>query len=143
VTVQDRIGAVPYIIKGGRVIVLLVTSMSRARWIFPKGLPRGAESPDATARREAMEEAGVDGRVLSDHPIRAMIEKSHNHSRVAVPVTFYPLEVETIAETWPEKGRRLRHWVVLEEAGEVTRDADTLQVLAAFRKVVPAIRTAK
>jgi 8-oxo-dGTP pyrophosphatase MutT (NUDIX family) len=134
---------VPYIIKADRVIVLLVTSMSRARWIFPKGLPRGAETHDETARREAMEEAGVDGRVLNGHAISAVIEKSTDHGRVEVPVTFYPLEVETIADKWPEKGRRLRHWVVLEEAGEVTRDADTLKVLAAFRQVMAAVRSAK
>jgi 8-oxo-dGTP pyrophosphatase MutT (NUDIX family) len=137
------VGAVPYIIKGDRVIVLLVTSMSRARWIFPKGLPHGAETHEQTARREAMEEAGVDGRVLTDHAISAMIEKSGGQGRVEVPVVFYPLEVETIADKWPEKGRRLRHWVVLEEAGEVTRDADTLRVLAAFRQAMAAIRSAK
>jgi 8-oxo-dGTP pyrophosphatase MutT (NUDIX family) len=139
---QERIGAVPYLIKGDRVIVLLVTSMSRARWIFPKGLPEGGETHEAAARREAFEEAGVAGRVMV-HPITAVVEKSDANGKVDVPVTFYPLEVETIADKWPEKGKRLRHWVVLEDAEDITRDADTLKVLLSFRETLVAIRSAK
>jgi len=143
VAVKERIGAVPFLIKGDQVIVLLVTSMSRARWIFPKGLPEGDETPEETARREAMEEAGVEGRTLGAYPIDAVVQKSDDHGKVEVPVTFYPLEVETIAEKWPEKGKRLRHWVVLEDAQDIARDADTQKVLVSFREAVRMIRNAR
>jgi 8-oxo-dGTP pyrophosphatase MutT (NUDIX family) len=45
--------------------VALITPRGTQRWQLPKGLVDAGEAPDATARREVREEAGVDGEVTS------------------------------------------------------------------------------
>jgi 8-oxo-dGTP pyrophosphatase MutT (NUDIX family) len=139
---QDRIGAVPFLIRSGRVVILVVTSMSRVRWVFPKGQAEDGETHQQTCLRETFEEAGVDGFALTDFPFTEGIEKLYGDVRRLVPVTFYPLAVEKVARKWPEKGKRLRHWVLLEDADKLIRDRDVRRVLSAFRKALPQIRTA-
>jgi 8-oxo-dGTP pyrophosphatase MutT (NUDIX family) len=43
--------------------VMLVTSRRTRRWIIPRGWPMRRRTPHAAAAREALEEAGVVGRV--------------------------------------------------------------------------------
>ena len=43
--------------------VLLITSRETRRWVLPKGWPRPGTPPHRQAAREALEEAGVIGRV--------------------------------------------------------------------------------
>ena len=138
---RPRLGAIPFLVREGRIVLLLVTSTQLGRWIFPKGAAQKTESHAETCRREAREEAGVDGEVLLDFPIKAAVRKTEGTVRRDVPVIFYPLAVADIHDKWPEGGRRLRHWVLLEEAEILTEDEDTRRILTAFRKVLPAIRS--
>jgi 8-oxo-dGTP pyrophosphatase MutT (NUDIX family) len=55
--------------KNGKPEVLLLTSRGKGRWGIPKGWPIPKRSPQATARREAFEEAGLKGRVINRDPI--------------------------------------------------------------------------
>jgi 8-oxo-dGTP diphosphatase len=48
--------------KGGSEVVLV--SVGQNRWQLPKGLVEAGEKPEATAVREAREEAGVDSEVV-------------------------------------------------------------------------------
>ncbi len=57
-------GALPYRLrKDGQLEFLLVTSRTTRRWIIPKGWPMGERPPHKVAAREALEEAGVEGRI--------------------------------------------------------------------------------
>src|ERR671921_108900 len=49
----------------GATEVLLVTSRTTRRWIIPKGWPIAGSTPAGTARQEALEEAGLVGRIGS------------------------------------------------------------------------------
>src|SRR5688500_3546461 len=55
--------------RGGQLQVLLLTSRGTGRWVIPKGWPMRKRTPAGTAEREAFEEAGVKGYLLSRRPI--------------------------------------------------------------------------
>lgn len=62
---QVSAGGVAFRRAGEGVEVALITPRGTQRWQLPKGLVDAGEAPDAAARREVREEAGVDGDVIS------------------------------------------------------------------------------
>jgi len=135
-----RVGGIPFIIENGVVKVLLVTSVTRGRWVFPKGLLKKREGHLKGCRREALEEAGVKGTVLRNFPITALI-KSKDHAKDSrFVVTFYPLLVTRQLEKWPERHFRKRQWVRLDEIGEYMDKADLRKVAKMFKKLLPYIK---
>ena len=66
------------IIEDGDVKLLMVTSLTRGRWVFPKGTLKKGEGKLKGCRREAFEEAGIKGKILSDLPITALLSQKTN-----------------------------------------------------------------
>jgi 8-oxo-dGTP pyrophosphatase MutT (NUDIX family) len=58
-------GGVAFRRVGSGVEVAVVRPRGTERWQLPKGIVDPGESPEATARREVREEAGVDGEVIA------------------------------------------------------------------------------
>ena len=91
--------------------VLLVTSRQTGRWIIPKGWPIKRKAPYAAAAQEALEEAGVVGRVRRRSIGSYQYEKRlKNGDAILCKVQLFPLEVERQERRWPEKGRRKVKW---------------------------------
>lgn len=97
---------------------LLITS-SRGRWIFPKGWVEADETPGQTARKEALEEAGVRGE-LSREPIGTYTYEKWGRT---LEVTMYLLRVVVEETEWRERGDRKRRWCTYEEAMDLIEDA--------------------
>lgn len=109
-------GVIPYVVEDGVPVFLLITSRRTGRWIFPKGACGGSERPEECARREAWEEAGVDGEITGP-PIGVYRDmKVRPRGCGVIEVELYPMQVSRQDESWPEKGDRTRHWATLEEA---------------------------
>lgn len=125
-------GALPYTIVGGELVVLLITSRGRGKWIFPKGGLIEGMTPWDSAAHEAWEEAGVTGEI--DHtPIGSYVLPVTEERPRPIEVQIFPLRVETQREDWQERGQRYRHWAVLAEAQRlITHDglADVALALA-------------
>ena len=91
--------------------VLLVSSLNTKRWIVPKGWPMEGRSLAEAAAQEAWEEAGVRGTLYpkaeGDFAYRKMVKDG-------IPVSCrcqaYRIDVEELADDWPEQGRRKRQW---------------------------------
>jgi ADP-ribose pyrophosphatase YjhB (NUDIX family) len=98
--------AVPFRRRGKRIEFCLITS-SAGRWMFPKGLINRGDTPLQTARREALEEAGLRGRVLPC-PL-GCYSASKNGRTLSVLVLL--MEVSRSDEHWEEADRRQRCWV--------------------------------
>lgn len=111
-------GAVPYVLREGRVVFLLVTSRRTGRWIFPKGsIPGGMTAWDSAAK-EALEEAGVTG-VVESEPLGSYRISDKGQ---LVDIDLYPLRVESQLDIWDEMDQRSRHWVLLAEARRLLAD---------------------
>ena len=115
-------GAIPYAVRDGAVVVLLITSRRTGRWIFPKGgLVDGLDEP-AAAAREAWEEAGVRGRVGRTCLGLRRAYKIRGRTAVPLEIAMYPLRVEREADDWPERDQRRRCWLPVAEARRRVRD---------------------
>lgn len=110
----DRVGVVPYRIRGGELEVLLITSKKKKRWIVPKGKIEDDLGLPGTAAKEAFEEAGVRGR-LGEEPIGCY---RHGSSKKSQLVELYLMRVDEEARSWPEEDEREREWLPVAEARE-------------------------
>ena len=101
-----QVAALPVKGKPGHYRVLLVTSRDTHRWIIPKGWPMKGRKDHQAAAREALEEAGVIGRVHK-HPMGAYTyEKWLSDRTENISVMVYLLKVEKETGKWPEKDQR-------------------------------------
>ena len=115
-------GAIPYLIQDGELHVVLVTSAS-GYWIFPKGNLEEDLGKCATARLEALEEAGVKGTIHPKNAYRANVMIGGGKT---ARLLLYPLEIKTIYEEWSEDNRRDRAIVSVADACKLI-DSDELK----------------
>ena len=109
----------------GRLEVLLITSRDTRRWVVPRGNPIAGKTPAESAAQEAFEEAGVLGRTDAEPLGRYRYEKRRrNGSAVPAEVDLFRMEIETVADRWPEMTERDRRWFGLEEAAANVAEAE-------------------
>lgn len=137
---MHRVGIIPFDMKDHALAILFVTSQTRGRWIFPKGVAKTNESHVETCHREGFEEAGVRGIVFEDFPLTVLITKQTRMSKEQVPVTYYPYLVQKQEDEWPDQVSRQRHWALLEDAPKVAYREDLLVLIRQFEALVPWIR---
>ncbi|MBB4635682.1 NUDIX domain-containing protein [Longimicrobium terrae] len=118
--------AIPYRLSDGVAEVLLVTRRSGEGWIVPKGKIEPGLGPRESARREAFEEAGVEGDIGTqpfDH---------YRHGREDGPlVVAFLLRVTREMSSWPEAKERQRAWVPLDDVQTRLTDPGLSRVLRA------------
>ena len=102
---------------------MLITSNRTRRWIIPKGWPMKRKEPHAAAAREALEEAGVRGKVgttpLGSYSYRKRLRTGR---LVVCEVVVFPLEVKRQRKRWPDKGKRQIQWLSPTEAAKTVRE---------------------
>jgi phosphohistidine phosphatase len=107
----DQASAVPFRRYGERVEFCLITTSS-GRWAFPKGYIDAGESPEQTALKEALEEAGLHGRIVGTPLVGYRTGKNGNSKRVVALL----MEVSVCDAQWEEAKLRQRRWVSQDEA---------------------------
>jgi 8-oxo-dGTP pyrophosphatase MutT (NUDIX family) len=116
----------------GEVRVLLITSRETKRWIIPKGWPMKGRTNAQAAAQEALEEAGVEGRVQKEPFGKYLYWKRAEANFELCEVLVYLLEVTRQLETWREKGQREARWFSLEDAADLVEEPGLTAVLAAL-----------
>ncbi|TWT65167.1 NUDIX domain protein [Posidoniimonas polymericola] len=124
-------GALPYRWDGERVEIVLITSRSSGNWIFPKGVIDPGETPESTAVKETVEEAGVIGELTGD-ALGAYEQKKWGG---VAKVKVFPLLVTELLDDWDECEIRERQLLPIKEAKELIHDRLT-EILAAFEEQV-------
>jgi len=136
---KHRVGVIPFSDKGSQSAILLITSLTRSRWIFPKGKLELQESHEDGCKREAFEEAGITGKVFNDFPITTLITSASEGKIEKFPVTFYPFSVQKQLDDWPEKQKRERRWVLFEDVRKIVSKEDYLPLINQFINLKPWI----
>ncbi len=126
--------ALPFALREGRLRLLLVTSIGTRRWILPKGHLEPGLTASESAEAEALEEAGVVGkmstRCLGSYKYRKRPEKGGDRCRVRV----YPLEVTRELEDYHEAALRKRRWMSVEKATTLVQEPGLKDLLVRFEK---------
>ncbi len=110
----NQSGVIPYRRTKAGLEVLLITSIKKKKWVIPKGFIEFNLSPYESAKKEAIEEAGIIG-------ANETIELGHfeNNKSIGVcHVKVFAMEVIETLDDYREKARRQRKWFTLKEAAE-------------------------
>ncbi len=123
--------------KKGVVEIMLVTSRETRRWIIPKGWPISGVEPKNLAALEAMEEAGLLGKV-GDEPIGVYHydKKRGDGSIVNCTVDTFAMEVEQQMPAWPEQDQRTTQWFAPEQAAEQVQEPELRELIKKFAKQI-------
>ena len=108
----NQSGVIPYRKSKNGFEVLLITSIKKKKWVIPKGYVEFNLSPFESAKKEAIEEAGIVG-------TNETIELGHfenNKSMCVCHVKVFAMEVIEVMDEYPDKSRRQRKWFPLKEA---------------------------
>jgi 8-oxo-dGTP pyrophosphatase MutT (NUDIX family) len=124
--------ALPYRLSDG-VEILLVTSRDTGRWVLPKGWPMKGKKPYASAAQEAVEEAGISGKIGKQAIGSYRYGKRlANGAVIACVVHVFPLPVKRQKKRWSEQGQRTAHWFAPAEAAAVVHEPDLAMLIEEF-----------
>lgn len=134
---RTQYGAICWRRLGDKIEVLLITSRDTGRWIIPKGWPIAGLTPDASAAREAFEEAGVEGRVSATCIGLYSYDKGLSPAlgpSVTVPcvVAVFPLQVKGLRDRFPESCERRRKWFSPKKAARKVAEPELQSILESF-----------
>jgi len=104
--------AIPFRVDGREIAFCLITSLKKKRWIFPKGIVDAGETAEEAALKEALEEAGLRGRIIGE-PLGKYEDSKWG---ATLDVTVFLMMVECCEDDWPEADWRDRCWVGPAEA---------------------------
>ena len=123
-------GVIPYRKNRAKVEILLITSRNKGKWIFPKGVVETALGKKASAEKEALEEAGVVGKITKNSVGEFSNKKWNGICRVVI----YPMEVTKTVKHWEEESFRKRKWFSVDEALESISNKNLKNILIEFKK---------
>lgn len=123
----------------GGLEVLLVTSRETQRWIIPKGWPWPDHSDPEAAAGEALEEAGLLGRIETTRFGTYVYGKRQTDETVEVGVDVFLLWVSEELPDWKEREERERTWFAVETAA-ITVDEPQLRALLRALRELPRSR---
>ncbi len=111
--------------------ILVVRSSQDKHWVVPKGIADPGVSLQESARKEAWEEAGVEGQVL-DEPLGSY---SYPKWGATCTVTVFPMQVsrQLPQEEWEEQHRG-REWLPAAEAANTVRQAELAPMIRALEE---------
>jgi len=107
-----QLGIVPYTFIDRKLHLLLITSSSGNRWIFPKGRQEPDMTPHEVAQMEAVEEAGVLGTIRQDLRTRCQMADGRF-------LQLYAMKISKLLKSWPEENVRRRRLFPFSDALEM------------------------
>jgi len=128
---KKQVAALPVrLTKSGKVRVMLVTSRETKRWVMPKGWPMDGKKLWRAAEIEALEEAGIEGKIYPDSIGTYDYEKRLKGGvSVECRVGVYPLKVKKLKKRWLERHQRRRKWFSPKKAARLVKEPELSLIL--------------
>lgn len=129
---RQQFAALPFRDNNG-IEVMLVTSRETRRWVLPKGWPIKGLKPHSVAAREAMEEAGLTGKMAKE-PIGSYryIKRMRNGAAMTCEVGVFPMAVEKQRRNWPEREQRTTSWFAVKDAATLVDEPELRDLILGF-----------
>lgn len=118
-------GVIPYRIQGEKVEILLITTSNRKHWSIPKGWVEPFMSSANSAAKEAYEEAGILGTVITPAIGRYECKKWG----ISFSVEVFLMHVDVVLDDWAEASKRQREWLNISHAIQRVERTDLKQLL--------------
>ena len=113
--------------------IMLVSSRETGRWVLPKGWPMKGIKPHKSAAREALEEAGILGKVAKTSLGGYSYAKRLEDGSVQIcRVQIFSFEVEREHKSWLEKHERTRKWFAVADAAEAVEEPELREAILKF-----------
>jgi 8-oxo-dGTP pyrophosphatase MutT (NUDIX family) len=119
----------------GALRVLLVTSRETGRWVIPKGWLAKGLRHHKSAAREAMEEAGVSGRIGTKPIGSYQYIKRDDKADHLLGVSVFLLAVSKQKNRWPEQEQRQRAWFSIEVAARRVAEPELRTLIRSIAKL--------
>jgi 8-oxo-dGTP pyrophosphatase MutT (NUDIX family) len=133
---RRQYAALPWRIQGGPEILLL-TSRDTRRWVIPKGWPMKGRKPHMTAALEALQEAGLLGKIAKAKFGSFHYDKRLNSGEAVVcSVDVFPLRVLRQRKKWPEKDQRITQWFPPAEASGLVDEPELSEMIRSFEETL-------
>jgi 8-oxo-dGTP pyrophosphatase MutT (NUDIX family) len=139
----DKIGTqfavLPFRVAASGLQILLITSRETRRWVIPKGWPIRGLRPREVAAREALEEAGLVGRIVGKRSIGSYhySKRLPDNREMLCRVKVFLFSVDRQLDVWPEKGQREQCWVDAPKGAQMVDEGGLAEIL---RSAFPAIQ---
>lgn len=119
-SVRMQSGVIPYRIKkNGQIEVLLIRAgKNHDEWGIPKGGIERNMNSQASAAKEAYEEAGVLGKILKGSFLGAYV---YHRDKQPQHVELYVMRVQKVLTVYPEHKTRPRAWVLMDQAQNMVK----------------------
>jgi len=117
---------IPYRIHNKQIEVLIISSSSNKHWVVPKGIKDPGLTPQASAAKEAWEEAGAEGKVGDTR----LGHYTYKKWGAVCTVDVYPMAVTGLIseEEWQESHRG-RKWVTPKEAAQRLKQTELVPMM--------------
>ncbi len=125
----------------GRYVLVISSSRHANKLVLPKGGWEEHETVEEAALRESWEEAGITGTITSflckmedKRPAKNWAHQA-KYKGLEYPDGFVPpraeyqyfeVDVTEVADSWPEKEKRNRHWMRYREAKEALKGQESM-----------------
>ncbi len=119
----------------GSLEVLLVTSRETGRWVIPKGWTSKRMKDHHAAAREALQEAGVAGKIKSKPIGNYRYRKVEGTTSRLLDVSVYLLAVRKEKKRWREQGQRQRAWFPVDVAARRVREVRLRSLIRSVTKI--------
>lgn len=121
--------------EGETLEIMLLSSRDTRRWVIPKGWPMKGRKPHTTAALEALEEAGLLGRIektkLGSYHYRKRLK---NGATILCRVDMFPLRVARQRKNWPEKKQRVTKWHSAADAAVLVHEPELAELIREFAR---------
>jgi 8-oxo-dGTP pyrophosphatase MutT (NUDIX family) len=117
--------------------ILLASSRETRRWVIPKGWPMKRRKPHVTAAIEALQEAGLLGKIAKTKFGSFHYQKRLKTGAVILcRVDVFLLKVLRQRKSWPEKDQRITQWFSPAEAARLVEEPELSELIMSFEAVV-------
>jgi 8-oxo-dGTP pyrophosphatase MutT (NUDIX family) len=135
---RRQYAALPWRISDGAEI-LLASSRETRRWIIPKGWPMKGRKPHVTAALEALQEAGLLGKIEKTKWGSFHYQKRlKDGSTILCRVDVFLFSVLRQRKSWPEKHERETQWFAAAEAARLVDEPELAGLIRKFGDAVAA-----
>jgi 8-oxo-dGTP pyrophosphatase MutT (NUDIX family) len=132
-----QVAALPWRRRDGKLEILLVTSRMTRRWVIPKGGVMAHLVDMNAARQEALEEAGILGRMRRKSlGTYTYIKIDPNGPSQKCSAKVFALEVVEELTAWPEMRQRKRRWFAIEKAVPRIGERQLRKIIRGFAKAL-------